>query len=302
MTGSGVGIFLDQQAGGGMLNEYRAQAGIDSGVVNGLIDLPSDFMQSLSCGVDGKLSDHGIIMAFCCPQLMLLAKACDIRPALSSLYHGNAVNSGGLVFGVIKLLSSIDKLFRKLSGLSSMALMLVLSWPAGADTLVQQHHQQQRGCHACHTQRLPLVADSNHCNRCHTQADDENMVAVVPAVAAGAAKTSVTTAESPVAGLAPGMVLPMYYADSRIGSAPNPMISIPAGDFIMGSDKRMEDEGPQYLAHSGAYRIDVYEVTNLQYKKFIDDTHRRSPGHFRNRRFPEGKADHPVTSRTGLVT
>ena len=36
-------------------------------------------------------------------------------------------------------------------------------------------------------------------------------------------------------------------------------------------------------------------MTNLQYKKFIDETNRRSPCHFRNRTFPEGKADHPVT-------
>jgi len=35
-------------------------------------------------------------------------------------------------------------------------------------------------------------------------------------------------------------------------------------------------------------------VTNLQYKKFIDETQRRSPPHFENRTFPTGKADHPV--------
>ena len=36
-------------------------------------------------------------------------------------------------------------------------------------------------------------------------------------------------------------------------------------------------------------------MTNLQYRKFNNDTHRRSPSHFRNRTFPPGKADHPVT-------
>ncbi|NOX43030.1 MAG: formylglycine-generating enzyme family protein, partial [Gammaproteobacteria bacterium] len=43
------------------------------------------------------------------------------------------------------------------------------------------------------------------------------------------------------------------------------------------------------------YYIDKYEVTNLQYKKFIDKTQRRSPKYFRNRTFPDGRADHPVT-------
>ena len=89
--------------------------------------------------------------------------------------------------------------------------------------------------------------------------------------------------------------MPMYYSHSRVGAEPGPMIRIPAGNFIMGSDSRLEDEGPRYQASSGAYRIDTYEVTNLQYQQFIDATQRRSPSHFRNRAFPEGKADHPVT-------
>jgi len=92
-----------------------------------------------------------------------------------------------------------------------------------------------------------------------------------------------------------GMRYPMYYEGTRLGDKPNEMASIPAGEFIMGTDNRLPDEGPQHKIKLPAYYIDIYEVTNLQYKKFNDATHRRSPTHFRNRTFPARKADHPVT-------
>jgi len=76
------------------------------------------------------------------------------------------------------------------------------------------------------------------------------------------------------------------------------MARIPAGEFTMGSDDRMPDEGPQHKVTLESYWIDLYEVTNAQYKKFIDATNRRSPAHFRNRTYPSGKADHPVTEVT----
>lgn len=92
-----------------------------------------------------------------------------------------------------------------------------------------------------------------------------------------------------------GMMGEMYYENSRLGDAPNEMILIPAGKFTMGTDSRLPDEGPEHTVTLPAYYIDKYEVTNLQYKKFNDETNHKSPSHFRNRTFPEGKADHPVT-------
>jgi formylglycine-generating enzyme required for sulfatase activity len=73
------------------------------------------------------------------------------------------------------------------------------------------------------------------------------------------------------------------------------MVLIPAGEFVMGTNSRLPDEGPEHTVTLEAFYIDKYEVTNLQYKKFNDATKRRSPTHFRNRTFPQGKADHPVT-------
>lgn len=91
-----------------------------------------------------------------------------------------------------------------------------------------------------------------------------------------------------------GMRFPMYTRGSRLGDKPNEMIEIPAGEFLMGTDVRLPDEGPQHIVNLPVYFIDKYEVTNLQYKKFNDATNGRSPRHWRNRTFPEGKADHPV--------
>lgn len=92
-----------------------------------------------------------------------------------------------------------------------------------------------------------------------------------------------------------GMSVPLYYDQTRIGTDPNEMILIPAGKFIMGTDIRFPDEGPQHTVYLPAFYIDKYEVTNGQYKKFIDATHRRSPTDFVNRTYPQGTVDHPVT-------
>jgi len=87
----------------------------------------------------------------------------------------------------------------------------------------------------------------------------------------------------------------MYYTQTKIGVEPNKMVTIEAGIFTMGSDERLSDEGPQHKVNLSAFAIDIYEVTNGQYKQFIDATGRRSPSHYRNRTYPEGKVDHPVT-------
>lgn len=92
-----------------------------------------------------------------------------------------------------------------------------------------------------------------------------------------------------------GMTVPMYSDQSRLGSQPNEMVSIPAGEFLMGTDERLPDEGPPHKVDLPSFWIDKYEVTNLQYQHFIEQAGRRAPEHFVQRHFPPGKADHPVT-------
>ncbi len=150
-------------------------------------------------------------------------------------------------------------------------------------------------CSSCHQQinhpQLPSLFTSE-CASCHggdaTKSSAEFMeMTITPA--------SAQNQESPPPDLQQGMSLPIYYDQSRLGPEPNKMVLIPAGEFLMGTDNRLSDEGPQHKVTLAAFWIDKYEVTNLQYKKFIDATKRRSPDNFENRTFAPGKADHPVT-------
>lgn len=83
------------------------------------------------------------------------------------------------------------------------------------------------------------------------------------------------------------------------------LIRIPAGPFILGSDRWPEEGGEAFsvnLRHE--YYIAVHEVTNAQYKRFMEATGHRAPDAFdsdggpeptwRNGTFPAGQADSPV--------
>ena len=60
---------------------------------------------------------------------------------------------------------------------------------------------------------------------------------------------------------------------------PVEMKTIPANDFFMGSKQRegRPDERPQRKVYLDNYSIDLYEVTNDQYLKFIHETGRKKP-------------------------
>lgn len=156
----------------------------------------------------------------------------------------------------------------------------------GADEI--HHGQTVSDCKRCHTGDKPLPAAENtrYCQRCHSEP--------VRLDRAKAGETPPPASNEPISGNA-GMQGQAYYDDSRFGSKPGPMVLIPAGPFRMGSNDRLADEGPEYTVTLPDYWIDRYEVTNLQYKAFIDATGHRSPSHFRNRTYPKGKVDHPVT-------
>ena len=162
---------------------------------------------------------------------------------------------------------------------------------------------QERACLTCH-QALDAqlhntaLTPGSGCVSCHTagrlpqdQPTPHIIAASMPIMLASAAE-----AENPTkSGLPRSLSLPLYYDVTRMGASPNPMLRIPAGKFIMGTDARLSDEGPQHSVHLPTYWIDKYEVTNLQYQQFIEAVGKRAPEHFANRTFPTGKADHPVT-------
>ena len=54
------------------------------------------------------------------------------------------------------------------------------------------------------------------------------------------------------------------------GFAPEGMVLIPAGDFQMGNNDGNFDEKPVHTVYLDAFYMDAYEVTNAQYKDFVD--------------------------------
>lgn len=77
----------------------------------------------------------------------------------------------------------------------------------------------------------------------------------------------------------------------------NTMITIPAGDFIMGTDRPEADDQdePSHHVKLPAYMIDKYLVTNAQYARFVAATGHRPPLDWKNGKIPQGEVLHPVT-------
>ncbi|WP_447987005.1 formylglycine-generating enzyme family protein [Nitrospira sp. Nam74] len=66
---------------------------------------------------------------------------------------------------------------------------------------------------------------------------------------------------------------------AALGLDPVPMVTIPAGEFLMGSPERMGrgDERPQRSVYIDAFAIDQVEVTNERYMAFVTATGHRNP-------------------------
>jgi formylglycine-generating enzyme required for sulfatase activity len=87
--------------------------------------------------------------------------------------------------------------------------------------------------------------------------------------------------------------LPFYEdAEDKLAQAlDGSVVHVPAGAFIMGSDTGDVDEGPQRSVYLDAFEIDRYEVTNVQYRRFLQATGREAP-----ERWP-GRFEHLLPGR-----
>lgn len=89
-----------------------------------------------------------------------------------------------------------------------------------------------------------------------------------------------------------------------------PMVHVPAGECVLGTTKAEAEslakgldahpslfryETPQRRVSLPGFLIDKYPVTNRQFKRFVDATNGRVPIGWKNRSYPGGKGDHPVT-------
>ena len=93
------------------------------------------------------------------------------------------------------------------------------------------------------------------------------------------------------------------YADD----VPEGMVLIPAGEFKMGNDNGAANERPVHTVYVDAFYMDTHEITNAQYKVFVDANpewqKENIPEEFHDgvylrlwegNAYPENKADHPV--------
>jgi formylglycine-generating enzyme required for sulfatase activity len=82
------------------------------------------------------------------------------------------------------------------------------------------------------------------------------------------------------------------------------MVFVPAGTFLMGSTaedvlKSADvDEFPQHEVWLDDYYIDVHEVTNAQYKVYLDSTKADAPPRWHEGRYGIGEDGYPVVSIT----
>jgi len=76
-----------------------------------------------------------------------------------------------------------------------------------------------------------------------------------------------------------------------IGKDGAEMVLIPAGEFSMGSND-YGDEKPVHTVYLDAFYIDRYEVTNAQYKKFMDATGHKAPAFWSDSKY--NAPNHPV--------
>lgn len=83
--------------------------------------------------------------------------------------------------------------------------------------------------------------------------------------------------------------------NALIAALDDNMVEIPAGEFMMGSDERMNEQ-PKHEVYLDLFFIDKYPVTNIQYKRFVDDTDHKPPSHWEAGSYPLGQAAHPVTN------
>ena len=101
--------------------------------------------------------------------------------------------------------------------------------------------------------------------------------------------------------------IPYFFTLKPSDSVYTNMVLIPAGEFQMGSNDGDDDEKPVHTVYVDAFYMDKYEVTNAQYKAFVDANpewrkdrilRKYHDGdylkHWDENNYPHGKGDHPI--------
>ncbi|MBI5787338.1 MAG: SUMF1/EgtB/PvdO family nonheme iron enzyme [Candidatus Schekmanbacteria bacterium] len=110
-----------------------------------------------------------------------------------------------------------------------------------------------------------------------------------------------------------GQPYSMNFTLMKSGQKTGGMVLIPAGEFTMGlnpgdtkwiiqkiggEERFFRNQLPTQKITLPTYYLDKYEVTNAQYKKFVDATGHKPPEHWEDGKIPAGLESHPVVSVT----
>jgi formylglycine-generating enzyme required for sulfatase activity len=79
---------------------------------------------------------------------------------------------------------------------------------------------------------------------------------------------------------------------------PHGMVYVRGGTFMMGRDQGDDAERPAHQVTVAPFYIDLYEVTNEDYEKFLQATSHRAPMTWTNAVYPSHAAHKPVTGVT----
>lgn len=72
------------------------------------------------------------------------------------------------------------------------------------------------------------------------------------------------------------------------------MVLVPGGKFVFGSNRGNRDEYPEQVLSLDDFYIDKYEVSNRDFKRFVDITYARPPISWRHGVYDEESAEMPV--------
>ncbi len=173
-----------------------------------------------------------------------------------------------------------------------------LPFPVESEAQLQQERiadyleTGQPNCPLCHAQRQRPAIDyrnDKECLQCH-QADYSQRFLDIDErykVPPEERRYKVALAEAP----------PSPPVDTeRTRTPPKDMALVPAGEFTMGTDDWWPKSGPAHKRYLPDYYIDLYEVTNAKYKRFVEATGHRLPDHWvkNGNEIPEGMEEHPV--------
>jgi formylglycine-generating enzyme required for sulfatase activity len=73
-----------------------------------------------------------------------------------------------------------------------------------------------------------------------------------------------------------------------------PMVLVPAGEFLMGSEQGDDDEQPVHRVFLDSFYLDTFEVTNGRFAKFVAAIQSEPPWGFADQETPVVHAERPV--------